>query len=295
MSINIVDEFIRMKNKIISSNLKDIMGEKYEKEKCDHILEKYFEIRFFNENYKMDNTQSKEKIFKNINDYILRTLPEEYDDKIVTLIYLLDDNFDNIEEKGFKKILEKNQRTFNYFISELDCEDFYLDIKDTNIENVYDVGLNYSIKMPELYSEKAINGVFNKGVIAERKMLVEYILVLRNLLVGAIEYDFKTDYIVEFNSDVLEKKSKSEKILKMLNNKLAFDHISLKITYEDFLKYKDEISELINEGYQFSVVLNDDLILSREVKIYLRLFKYILVKKDTILMLNDFDNVVREV
>ena len=62
-----------------------------------------------------------------------------------------------------------------------------------------------------------------------------------------------------------------------MNNDIARDLISLKVSYEEFIKNKDDIYKLIKDGYQFSVVLDDYFIKSsRDIGI-LDNFKYIIV------------------
>ena len=58
---------------------------------------------------------------------------------------------------------------------------FILSFQKTNIKRLENISIDYDIKFPKLYSEYAIDKVFNSGVIGEDKIFIEYYLVCLDL------------------------------------------------------------------------------------------------------------------
>lgn len=90
----------------------------------------------------------------------------------------------------------------------------------------------------------------------------------------------KRKYIVEFTDTILEKKQKASKLIEIIENPTVQDKISLKINYENFLKNKADIYELIQKGFKISIILDDKFVLNENELKKLEVFKFILVSKN---------------
>ena len=106
---------------------------------------------------------------------------------------------------------------------------FILSFQKTNIKRLENISIDYDIKFPKLYSEYAIDKVFNSGVIGEDKIFIEYYLVCSNILKKIIAGDFSFNYLVDFDINMRDKcngwhnfhvtiKFKSGKILSSLSS-----------------------------------------------------------------------------
>ena len=115
-------------------------------------------------------------------------------------------------------------------------------------------------------------------MIAENKLQVEYYLLNQLILKDIIKGIFDKEYLVEFKSTLLEKPEKLKRTLNIYNNDVAKDMISIKIVYQDFINNKDIIYSYIKEGYQFSVIIDDEYIKDRNNGTLLDIFKYIIIQ-----------------
>ena len=188
------------------------------------------------------------------------------------------DTFENdfnalIEEINFKKSIYFSQFESNTFKA-----GYFL----TNIKKVYNVVLDYDIAIPKLYSEFAISKVYTTGIINEDRLFVEYYLVTSKLLSELVKCDYSNYYLVEFAVSLFLKKEKLLRLLNIIDNDIAKDRISLKINYSDYIDNKDTILDLINKGYNFTLILDDTYSNSaQEKKSVLSLFKYIMISVDS--------------
>lgn len=179
----------------------------------------------------------------------------------------------NIEEKIE---ISKEYRTFRKrkkdYINNFQTNEFNLEMIKIKSKKVFDTKLNYKIKIPELYSQKAIDSVYNTGIISEDKLFVHYNLIAIKILEEVLNYDYNTNYLVEFNVELFNKKEKLNRLLKIIDNDITKEKTSLKITYTEYLENKEEIFNLIHKGYNFSLI-KDEKYKDEE---YNNLFKYIL-------------------
>ena len=102
-----------------------------------------------------------------------------------------------------------------------------------------------------------IENVFNSGLISEDKLFVEYNLISVEVIQDILRGNFKRQYIIEFNTNLFNKSRKLASLLKIINNSAVQDKINFKITYKEFLKNKENIYELMRNGFKFAVILDD--------------------------------------
>lgn len=227
---------------------------------------KIFEsILFFDNVRKVDN-------FKNI---------ESIREIVKNLVDIREEGFDlksseEFEEKLYNEIVD-DMISKEVFLEKFEDDDFELEIeKHKENDQLYYVYMSHNIKMPEQYSEKAVEKVYNSGIIAEDKLEIEYILTSIIAIRDIIEGNFDDKYIVEFTISLINKKQKMLSILSRLNNQALQEKINLNIMYEDYKKYKKKINELIKLGYHFVITLDSSVKSIEEVE-ELRVFEYVIL------------------
>ena len=166
-------------------------------------------------------------------------------------------------------------------INDFSSEEFFIKLsKYSNKSNVFRVNLKYNnIKFPLEYSDFAINKAFQMGLVNEDKLIVEYYLTVLQILKDIVKQNFKRKYIVEFAATLLKKPKKIKSILNIINNSAVQDKISLKIKYEDFLKNKQEVYDLMREGYKITVILDNSFVPNFKDIESLQMFEYVIINQ----------------
>lgn len=311
MTYNVLGEYIKITTKEINDYMKLIFENKYIKRISDKYIEAYLNVRFYNF-YPKDDNLTFRKNFLNVIKLAEQNIAQENpkDIKLIEnmgLFYYYILYFDKISyrkdineniEKLYKlraKILKKYDEDFKDkfystyekylkikedFINKFEDENFYLKITDyEGISNTHKVMLKYNIKFPMIYSNIAIQKVFDTGIILEDKLNVEYYLVAADVIQDILRGHFKRQYVVEFAPTILLKPKKMKSILNIINNPAAQDKISLKVKYEDFITYKEQIYELMRQGFRFAIIVDDTMDSSYSTLSKLNVFSYIIINK----------------
>ncbi|MGN1327529.1 MAG: hypothetical protein ACI4VQ_05610 [Clostridia bacterium] len=289
MTKNVMQEYIKITQEEIIAYMKLIFEKSYNKKITLRYLDAYMNVRFFNF-YKKDEKLTFRKNFLNAlkeeEEKILKDIPQKR--KLIENIglffyYIL--YFDkisyktDIEEtinklyKMRKKILKKDNEDFkeNFyntfktylnkkeeFLNQFNTEEFYLKITAyEGISNTNKVILKHNVKFPMIYSSQAIENVFNTGLIQEDKLFVEYSMISTQVILDIQKGNFKKQYIIEFAGTLFNKTKKIKSLLNIINNSAIQDKVSLKITYKEFLKNKEEVYQLMREGFRFAVILDN--------------------------------------
>ena len=310
MNFNILDEYVFYIEKNLKIISKLTLNKYFSSKEFNELFDTYKKVRYY------DIFESKKNSFKDNVDYYLKNkitnlkIDNELNEKSVLAleilldIFLLDydknlkidkyisnlsekrrayfdfdeDNFDKDLNNIIKELIDKKNKFMNNFFSKNFEVNYYL----TNLRKVYNVTLSHHIKFPKLYSEYAVNKVYNNDVIGEDKLFIEYQMVNIRLLSEIIQGDFSRNYLLEFQVDIFEKKEKLSRLLKLINNDVTKEKLSMKINYYEYRKYKDTILDLINEGYNFCIFLDDEYDYDKENNNLINtVFKYIMIKKDS--------------
>lgn len=309
--MNNIDKYIKFIKDYLTEYFKLIVKDKYKKIVYNEMLNTYIDIRYFN---KYDKKYK--QIEKNIEYYIqenLRTLIEE-DNKLVKnvnelyyffwyLLYL--DNtleYDNLDKlidkiiidrkekldlndditKELKSLVKESEKKKNNFFNEYLSDTFNLELKSTNIKNVYNVLLSYNIKFPKIYSSYSINRVFKSDIISEDMCFIEYNMISKVVLDNIINKEYNKEYLVDFPFIITSKKEKTNRLLNIINNDLIRENVIIKVTYEYYTKYKSFISDLIKDGVKFAVIIDDTFDYEESSIIWLNIFTYIITNKEDV-------------
>ena len=324
MTINVMDEYLELTKEYIIKYMKLIMGYKYNREVCDRFVRKYIETRY--NNYYEDEVEKGMPIRKRIMTEIKNTanrminngIAEEKDINNMCIFFYYILFFDNLIlakditheiyniYKLRKRLLNKDEEEFSEnlknlilewndnvkkYLQKFETKEFELKISNyKNVKNVYRVNINRNFRFPQIYSENAINKVFTSGIISEDKLYIEYYLISIKIIKEIIKQDFKKQYIVEFASSLFEKNKKIKGILNIIENSAILDKMSLKIKYRDFLKYKEQVYELMRSGFRIAVIIDKTFEVDTANIEKLEMFSYVLVNKNT----EEYDKIISE-
>jgi len=306
MSRNIIGEYIEFNKKNFEIYTKKIMDKFYDEALFNKYLETYVNVRYYNEETRVRNTFDDHiefylnKVYEQNN-----TKPSKFILELFRIYFFLDDilefNYDKdinlyaetinkvrINKLGineetfvteFKEMILENKKKKETYIENLDNHDFYLDITELSINNLYDVNIKQDANIPRLFSNYAINKVWNEKKMTEDKTMVEYYMLNQIILKDLIQGDFESEYLVDLPYTLYEKKDKLKNTLDIFDNNIAKDLITIKINYKDFITNKEVILEYIKNAYQFAVVLDDEY-LNNTNKTIIDIFKYIIIKDE---------------
>jgi len=294
---NVLLEYTNFILKQFNFYAKEIMQKYYNEQIFDEIVKEYIKIRYYNiypqkQNYKTTinfylNKKIKELCYENQNKIENITFMVDIfnyliylDDEIEALeVNKLEDKLEKIREKyelsgkiEFSKQYREYKKIKKEFFKAYETEDFFIEFKKINSKKIYDTKLNHNIKLSEIYSEKAIKKVFDSKLINEDKLFVLYNLVAIKILKEIINYDYITTYLVDFNINLISKNEKFNRLLKIIDNDITKEKLCFKIDYYLFLENQEKIFSLINEGYNFALIVDE----TYEKTEYESLFKYVL-------------------
>lgn len=312
MTINLMDQYIDIVKKQINTYMRAVFTNKLKKEYNDIFVNQYINIRYYNydenspitirrqileqlkqvqEDITINHIEDRELIeqmciffyyvlyfdhvvyYKDLREKINKTAKLRYK--------VLGKKSEKYSDEIYEKMIEYESQK-NELIKRFDTNKFSLKITNyKNMTNIYRVNLIHKIKFPAEFSEFAINKAFITGTIGEDRLFVEYYLVVVQVLKDILKQNFKKQYIVEFTYTLLNKPKKLKNLLNIINNLATQDKICLKIRHEDFLKKKNEIYELMREGYRFALIIDSSFEVDYKNLEMLKMFKYIILDKES--------------
>lgn len=188
---------------------------------------------------------------------------------------------DNPEfKKDFYNTYKAYTNIKNQFLTTFNTDKFILKIADyEGTNNANRVILRYTIEESTLYNTQAYETAFSEGIVFEDKLFVEYYLITAQVIQDILKGNFKKQYIVEFNPNLLKKNRKLNQLLEIINNSAIQDKVNMRIEYADFIKNKDKVYDLMRNGYRLAIVLDNTF--EPEYANFQRLnaFNYILANK----------------
>lgn len=309
MTVNIINEYIKIVKKQINEYMKLVFDNKFKKKYCDSYTEKYIKVRYYNfyeddfnekmrtrildnlkkeqENLCIDNIEDREVIeqmciFFYYVLYFDKVIQSRDIKRTIEKISKLRKRVLNIEDEEFNKLVYNTMKEFEKekekLVERFETDDFKLKITNYPDElNVYRVNLKYNFNFPLVYSEFAINKAFNIGIINEDKLAIEFYLISIEVLKDVLKQNFKKKYILEFAPSLFEKPKKLKSILNILNNPILQEKVSIKLRYEQFLNHKDIVYELLREGFRITAILDSSFTIDYKNIEDLKMFKYIII------------------
>ena len=290
---NIVQKHISDTQKRFKKYFSMILKSKYDREIADELIQAYIDSRYYN--YEVNNTIRifHRRIYEAIKvkaETLRAELPDkidiiDYTQELFQYFFYFDYVRKNVEiSKVIKLISEKREKKYNLrnpdtknFIKEFSnlvesdlnkinhllklydsTKDFEITLKKIE-DNMYRVKLLYNFDFPEIFSKEIIEETFETDVIGEDRLFVEYPMIANEVLKEILIGNFSKIYIVDFATSLLKKKKKLEQLLEILENQAAQDKIYFEIKFEDFVKNKKEVFEIIKRGFKFALVTNSEM------------------------------------
>lgn len=305
MDYNVIEEYISFNREKYLEFFKIILGSNYQKYLCSIFIDRYINVRYYNETNYLTEKDFVNRINKELVDLTKKLADDDNIDDIKNIVALfgyiiyfddvgiinhdmelintlVTDDIIKVEKKDDLKqlikdwytSLRKGKEIFNNAIS---TKDFNL-LEKRLYKKLNYLELEHNVKISNLYSEYAIDKAYNSGIVNEDKLFVTYILASSLVLNNAINLDFSRYYLVPIASTLFEKEKKFMRLINVINNPLSKKFISIKILYSDYKKNKSKINNLINDGYSFGIELDEKYTGNTSELV---LFPYIFVNEDS--------------
>lgn len=294
MSLNVMNTYLKFNRRRLIGYSKIILEKHYNKNIFEGLLDTYINVRYIELPSGISVKLINKELVKKAEELSLKHDVEDI--KLILTyfpyIYYLDGFLNKDIEITINKIndyrkkylkLEKldselrsnlinDRKRITKYLDSFDSKDFYLNLNKTNIKNLFKTEVLHEIKIPKLYSEYAINNVYNRGIVLENKLFINYYMVSKLILINVLNKDSKY-YIVDFSKTLILKEDKVKRLFNIIDNDLIKDRIILKVSENDFYEYRDSYLKYINEGYKFILYLNKESELNNDA--IRRVFSYI--------------------
>lgn len=276
--MNIGQNYINYIEKKYKKILSILLGKNYVAKTTLLFLKDYINIRYY-EDIDLEKDDLKEVVLERLYDLkslLSRTKTTNCLENIIPcfdVIFYIDNVDKEIDVNDYLKDLENDQKQdVLELMKEIDLKrEKYFSLLDDNkfkldeqligiIKKINITSLSYNIKFSKLFSDYAIEKAYNYGIINEDKLYVQYTMVAFEILIAKFNNEKIGHYILEFNTDLLSKNKKLYKLIDIIDNSLIKNYVSIKVLYSDYLKYMDNIQDLIKKGINVSLILDDEFI-----------------------------------
>ena len=307
--MNMLEEFLKFEKNNITLFAKEVLSDLYDENLFTTLLNVYVDDRYYNY-YSNSEIPFEDNIMNHIEKAFINYtegMEDEEKSKLIEnylvfvfvlyfdgVLFIEDSIFlallkkyrlklfkmeDELFQENITKFIYNTERKREKFYKMFETKYFYLSETPTSMENVSDIVLKYNIDFPKIYSDYAIDRVFDSTGISEDKMFVEYQLVTLNILKDIKICNFDKNYLLEFPQSLFENKEGLKNLLNIFNNDCFKNQSVFKIKYEDYCKYGNDVKDMIKEGFLLAMELDDE----EEIEdlIIFNIFKYIIVDKDS--------------
>lgn len=304
MSLNVMKEFISFKKKSFNNYAKLCLDKYYDKTSFNKLLDLYIKIRYYDE---LDIMKDK-SLVKKISNHLVENAKINITDKnknsikhtlyFFGFIYHLDGLMNNsncetiakrineyrtnelklnkLDDRKLTNLFENDLKRINNYLQEFNDNNFYIN-KTKISNNLYNINLLHNINFPKLYSKYAIDNVYNRNIVLENKIFIEYYMVSVTIINDIIKLKFNNNYLVDFSQTYFTKKEKMARLINIINDEIIKEKIIIKINYSTYIDNKTIIDTLINKGFKFALIIDKEI--NKEDKIMLKIFSYVLNNK----------------
>lgn len=270
--------------------------------RVDSLLEKLGEN--LKKSYKESDTKYSEKVDKFVKimtlvnhleeDYKIEDLTKKkdtYNKRILKYI-----KFNDLSQKDLKKLITnliKVQRTYagmiKFIQSKIETNMFNLKFNKLTRKDMYAVELEHNIQFSKVYSEYIVDKTYSEGIIAEDKVKVLANLLLSQLVKDMYAGDFNKKYFIYIPESLYAKDNKLDQVFDMLNDEFAKKNINILLAYNGLSDNKKTIKNLIKQGFNFSVDMNDVELLKKSDIKDLYILEHIFISRKKIYKTNIID------
>ena len=294
-----LDNYIKYFENFLVNYYKIILDNKYEKKIITPFIEKYIDVRYYNNSvyergYSFINKLNSE--LKNVAKEMVKqdmSLEDKVKEIFTLFGYILyiddcseytslssliktitdDISLNNEKKEELKNLVSDFIKTRKDFLSIFEDKNFNLNLKRI-ARNLKKVEIDQYCKLSPIFSEWAVNKAYNTGTVLENKQYLLYLMLSGYVLKQTIELNFNENYIVDFPESLFEKEKKINKYIKVLDSKITKPRIHFRFDYKTYLKYKDKINSLIKDGFNIAIVLDEEY--DENIKV-LDIFSYVFV------------------
>jgi len=308
--MNALSEYINFERNNINNFAKETLSEYYDEELFNKLLNIYVNARYYNyENYPgnglsdailKDLKGELSKLIIGVEKETKKKLKEMYmifyyvmmyddvisitDKKLVNVLSTYRNELFGENDILFKgeiaKFIEGSNNKRKQFVNFFRSEDFSIKRRGTSNEHVFDITLKHKIDFPKIYSEYAVDRVFNTGNINEDKLEVLYYMISGIIIKDIKKCIFNNYYLIEFAPSLLNNKEKFSKIMEVIDNDLFRSQTYFKISFDDYSNFAGSIKDLIKAGYKFVIECEDED-LEEDNFVLSSIFDYIVVNKNS--------------
>lgn len=301
-------------NEIINIIDEDSKIQPNEKTIKNNFIDAYIDVKYYNfYDGKIITSKNSvtllKKIIKDIANNMINNSKKnsKYDDLVIKyesmffLIIALDQN--EISKEDFKKeilkyskkldtnvtyfynelisIRKKYSDILNYLLKKLDTNMFDLIIKKFDCKkDMFGLELQHNIAFSKVYSDYIIDKTYSEGIIAEDKMIILFNLLLVQVIKDMMISDFNNQYVLYIPSSLYEKEKKFDKIMKMIDDRLAKSNTIILLTFENLLSYNIIIKKYRKFGYKFGLVLDKEISIKSAYRKNIYIVDYIFINKE---------------
>lgn len=276
--------------------------------KVDSLIEKVGEN--LTNSYKESDTKYAEKVEKNVKfmllinhleeDFKLEDLQkkkETYNKRILKYI-----KFNDLSQQDIKKLITnimKTQKTYNGMIkfiqSKINTNMFELKFNKLTRKDMYAVELTHNIQFSKVYSDYIVDKTYSEGIIAEDKVKVLGNLLLSQMVNDMLNGEFNKKYFVYIPESIYAKDNKLDQVFDMLDDEFAKKNINIILAYNGLSDNKKLIKQLIKQGFNFSLDMNDVELLKKSDIKELYVLEHIFISRKKVAKTNIIDVLPEEV
>lgn len=222
---------------------------------------------------------------------------ETYNKRILKYI-----KFNDMSQQDIKKLITnilKTQKTYSGMIkfiqSKIETNMFELKFNKLTRKEMFGVELTHNIQFSKVYSDYIVDKTYSEGIIAEDKIKVLGNLLMSQLVKDMFQGEFNKKYIVYIPESLYTKDNKLDKVFEMFDDELAKKNINILLAYNGLSDNKKVVKQLIKQGYNFSVDMNDVELLKKSDIQDLYILDYIFISRKKIAKTNIIDVLPEEV
>ena len=235
-------------------------------EKVDKFIKIFSLLPFLEKNASSD-VKTKRETFKK---KIYQTLKKEY--------------ISEVEATKVAEEIIKTQKIYinarKYLLEKLDTNTFKIKYTKVKEAKMYGVDLDHNINFSKIYSNYIVDKTYQEGIVAEDKVFVLVKMLLIEIAKDMLESDFSKKYLLYIPESLYEKEVKLNQLFDLLNDEYAKYAIRILVKYDEIDGNKTIIKNLIKEGFQFILSIdNHDILKEKDMKFIYIMDKIILNEK----------------
>ena len=217
--------------------------------------------------------------------------------------YNLDITINDVEDmcRQVIKIQRNHRKLTKYLMTRFNTEVFDLTYTPFKGSNKYVVNLLHNVNFNKIYSEEAINKVYEEGIVAEDKIKVLMTLLQIRLGKDMFKAEFDNEYFVTIPNSLCGKERKFEKLLATNDNMFTKESVIYLISYDSFVQHMKVIKKLVLNNYRFSCYIDEKTNFVKKSKEVFTISEYVFIDNsiktfpmDKVLVSNFKNKIIKE-